>query len=157
MSSVISHRPPPRRLVRFSNPLVRGLIRSPLHAVTDSFLLLLHVRGRTTGRLYDIPVGFVDLGGHLVVVTEHAWRVNVRGGAEVEVTHGGRRTTMHAELDDEPAAVAATLHAVIERIGWQAAGRQLGLTIVARRTPTLGELADAVREFDLATIKLTTT
>jgi hypothetical protein len=156
MTIAISRRVPPQRLITFLNPLVRAVIRSPLHTVTDNALLLVHLRGRRTGHAYDIPVGYVDLDGRFVVVTQHTWRANVRGGAGVEVTHGGRRRSMHAELDEEPASVAATLHEVIERIGWRAAKRQIGLSINVGRTPTPGELEDAVREFDLATITLTT-
>jgi hypothetical protein len=154
MTIAISRSIPPQRLITFLNPLVRAVIRSPLHTVTDSTLLLLHVRGRKTGHAYDIPVGYVNLRGHFIVVTQHAWRANVRGVADVEVTHGGHTRSMHAELDEEPGPVAATLHEVIERIGWRAARRQIGLSITVGRTPTPGELEDAVREFHLATITL---
>lgn len=61
---------------------------------------------------------------------------------------------MHADLDEQPASVAATLHAVIERIGWQAARRQIGLTINVGRTPTPAELEQAVCEYHLATVTL---
>jgi len=61
---------------------------------------------------------------------------------------------MHADLDEEPAGVASTLRAVIERIGWQAARRQIGLTVNVGRTPTLTELEQAVRDYQLATITL---
>jgi hypothetical protein len=118
-------------------------------------LLTLHVVGARSGRRYDIPVGYVNVDGRFVVITQHRWRVNLRGGRDIQVTHGGRRTAMHAELDEDPASVAGTLHRVINRIGWKAARTQLGLTVTARRTPTLTDLEEAVREFGLATITLT--
>ena len=62
---------------------------------------------------------------------------------------------MHAELDEVPASVAATLHALIERIGWQAARSQIGLAVNVGRTPTATELEQAVREYHLATVTLT--
>jgi deazaflavin-dependent oxidoreductase (nitroreductase family) len=135
--------------------VVRVVLRSPLHAAVDHALLILHVTGRKSGRRHDIPVGYVDLDGRFVVVTQHTWRANLRGGADVEVTQAGHRRPMHADLVEEPGQVAAVLHAVIEKIGWQAARRQIGLAVNVNRTPTLTELEQAAREFDLATITLT--
>jgi hypothetical protein len=155
MTRTITHSVPPQRVIRMLNPCVRFALASPLHTVLDGALLTLHVTGRTTGRRYDIPVGFVDLDGRLVIVTQHRWRANLGGGRDVDVTHLGRREPMHAELDEQPASVARTLWAVIDRIGWKAARSRLGLTISARRTPTVGELEEAVREYDLATVTLT--
>jgi len=62
---------------------------------------------------------------------------------------------MHVQLDEEPARVAVLLRAVMEQIGWQVAAGKLGLKITVRRTPTVAELEEAVRQFDLGTISLT--
>jgi hypothetical protein len=155
MTTAVSRSIPPQRLVNFMNPVVRAVLRSPLHAAVDDALLIVHVTGRKSGRRYHIPVGYVDLDGSFVVVTQHTWRVNLRGGADIEVTHGGRCRSMHADLDEEPGSVAATLRAMIDRIGWHAARRQIRLTSNVGRTPTRAELEEAVREYDLATITLT--
>jgi len=155
MTSAISRSTPSQRLVTLVNPVVRAVLRSPLHSAMDGALLILHVTGRKSGRRYGISVGYVDLDGRFVVVTQHTWRANLRGGADIAVTHEGRRRRMHADLDEEPDAVAVTLNAVIEKIGWHAALRQIGLAVNVSRTPTLAELEDAVREFHLATITLT--
>jgi F420H(2)-dependent quinone reductase len=154
MTAAVSRSIPPQRLINMMNPLVRAFLRSPLHAAVDNALLILHLTGRRTGRRYDIPVGYVELDGRFVVVTQHTWRSNLRGGADVEVTCAGHRRPMHADLDEEPGSVAATLHAIIERIGWQAARHQIGLTINVGRTPTSAELEQAVREYHLATVTL---
>jgi hypothetical protein len=154
MTTAITRRIPPQRLVNLMNPVVRLLLRSPLHPAMDNALLILHVTGRRTGRRYDIPVSYIEADGRFVVVTQHTWRANVRGRADVEVTHAGRRRTMHAELDEDAGSVAATLHAVFQRIGWRAAQRQIGLTTHQSRLPTVAELTDAVREYHLATITL---
>lgn len=155
MTVAVSRSAPPQRLVTLANPLVRAVLRSPLHGTVDGAMIILHVKGRRSGRRYDIPVGYVEVDGRSVVVTQHAWRANLRGGADVEVTHEGRRRPMHADLEEEPAAVAATLHAVIERIGRRAARRRIGLTVNVDRTPTEAELAEAVRTYHLATVTLT--
>lgn len=154
MSTTITRSIPPQRLVDGVNPVVRALLGSRLHGLVDESLLILHVVGHRTGKRYDIPVGYVRTDAGLVVVTQHRWRVNLRGGADVDVTHGGLRQRMHAELDEDPGRVATVLAPVIERIGPRGARRQLGLRWADGRTPSLAELETAVREFDLAAITL---
>ena len=113
------------------------------------------VTGRKTGRRYDIPVGYVDMEGKLTVVTVARWRVNLRGGADVEVTLRGHLRPMHALLDEDPASVAVSYQAVINRIGWTKAQRQLGISLPGGRAPTLVELNDAAGEYGWSVITLT--
>ena len=155
MTTTISRRIPPQRLINLINPLVRALLQSPLHATLDGALLVLHITGRKTGRHYDLPVGYVDLDGQLIVVTQHSWRANLRGGCDIDVTYRGRRQRMHADLEEDPTAVATTLHRVIARRGWNATQRVTGLKARPDRTPTLAELVGAARDFDLSNLTLT--
>ena len=155
MTSTVKRSVPPPTLVKMGNPLVRMLLGSPLHGGLDDSFLVLHLTGRQTGRRYDIPVGYVDMEGKLAVVTVARWRVNLRGGADVEVTLRGRLRPMHAVLDEDPASVAVSYHAMIDRIGWQKAQRQLGISLPGGRAPTLLELNDAAREYDWSVITLT--
>lgn len=155
MTTAVGRSVPPQRLINLVNPLVRAVLQSPLHRTLDSALLVLHIAGRKTGRRYDIPVSYLDIDGHLIVITQHTWRVNARGGADIEVTYRGHRQIMHGDLDEDPTSVTTTLHRVIERIGWKAAQRQLRLKTHVGRTPSLPELEAAVREFNLASLTLT--
>jgi hypothetical protein len=157
MTTAVHRSTPPQRIINALNPVVRAVLRSPLHHTVDRALLMLHIVGRKTGRRYDIPVGYMELDGRFVVVTQHKWRANrnLRDVVTVQVTHAGRRRTMRAHLDEEATSVAATLQRIIERDGWQTARRQIGLTVDAQRTPTLTELEEAVREYNLATVTLT--
>ncbi|GAB1692666.1 nitroreductase/quinone reductase family protein [Krasilnikovia sp. M28-CT-15] len=155
MATTIGRRLPPQRLINLLNPVVRAALRSPLHGAMDDALLILHITGRKTGHRYDIPVGYVELDGRLIVVTQHSWRANLRGGTDIEVTHAGHRRTMHADLDDAPASVAATLQRMTEKIGWKGTRRQTGLTTEPGRIPTVSQLEEAVHEYHLATVVLT--
>lgn len=156
-TTTISRRIPPQRLVTLANPLVRALARSPLHGLVDDALLVLHVVGRRTGRRYDVPVGYVPLDGELVVVTQHAWRVNLRGVAEVEVTHRAHRERRRVRLEEDPATVAATLHRLVVRHGPVQAQRRLGLVFPGGLEPSAAELEVAVREFGLAVLRVADT
>lgn len=155
MTCAIRRSVPPAVLVRLGNPLVRLLLGSPLHGMLDGSFLVLHLTGRKTGRRYDIPVGYVDLEGRLAVVTVARWRVNLRGGADVEVTRHGCRRPMHALLEEDPAAVAVGYQAMIGRIGWPKAQRQLGISVPGGRVPTARELSEAAREYGWSVITLT--
>ena len=155
MTSTVRRSVPPPALVKIGNPLVRGFLGSPLHGVLDDSVLVLHLTGRKTGRRYDIPVGYVDMEGKLAVVTIARWRANLRGGADVEVTLRGRRRPMHALLDEDPASVAVSYQAMIGRIGWKKAQRQLGISLQGGRAPTLLELTDAAGEYGWSVITLT--
>lgn len=146
---------PPQRLVTALNPAVRAVLRSPLHTAFDDSLLVLHLTGRRSGRTYDIPLGFTDLcDGRLLVVTQHRWRINLRGGADVEITHRGRRTSTHAELVEDPAAVALALQVAIGNRSPQEIRRRFGLRIPAGHSPDIAELTAAARAFDLAVVLL---
>jgi hypothetical protein len=137
------------------NPMVSLLLRSPLHGPLDSSVLLMHVTGRKTGRRYDIPVGYTDIDGRLILVTIARWRVNLRGGADVEVTMRGCRRPMRALLTEDPAAVAVSYQTVIGRLGWERARRHLGIATRDGRSPTALELRDAAREYGWSVITLT--
>jgi F420H(2)-dependent quinone reductase len=155
MTSTVKRSVPPPALVTMGNPVVRMLLGSPLHGVLDDSFLVLHLTGRKTGRRYDIPVGYVDMEGKLAVVTVAGWRVNLRGGADVEVTLRGRRRPMRALLEEDPASVAVSYQAMIDRIGWTKAQHQLGISLPGGRAPTLLELNDAAREYGWSVITLT--
>jgi hypothetical protein len=152
VTAAIERKIPPQRLVTAFNPVVRAMAASPLHRLVDDAVVVLHVIGRRTGRHYDVPVGYVDLGDRLMIVTQHRWRVNLRGGARLELTHGGRRTTVRAELIERPEDVAGYLRAAIDGLGPQGAQRRLGLTWPAGRLPEPAEFEAAAREFDLAVV-----
>jgi F420H(2)-dependent quinone reductase len=155
MTSTVKRSVPPPALVRMGNPMVRMLLGSPLHGVFGDSVLVLHLTGRKTGRRYDIPVGYVDLEGKLAVVTVARWRVNLRGGADVEVTLRGCLRPMRALLDEDPASVAVSYQAMIDRIGWKKAQRRLGISLPGGRAPTVLELKDAAREYGWSVITLT--
>ena len=155
MTSTVRRSVPPPALVKMGNPLVRMLLGSPLHGGLDDSFLVLHLTGRKTGRRYDIPVGYVDMEGKLTVVTVARWRVNLRGGADVEVTLRGRLRPMHALLDEDPAAVAVSYQTLISRLGWAKARRHLGISVRDGRPPTVLELKDAAREYGWSVITLT--
>jgi hypothetical protein len=156
MTSTITRTTPPQRLINVVNPVVRATLESPaLHGALDRALIVLHVPGRKTGHVYDTPVGFVALDERLVVVTQHRWRSNLRGGGIIDVTRHGRREPMRVTLDEDPASVGRMLNDVLDRRGRKATERFTGLKLGADHAPSVADLANAARDFDLAIITLT--
>lgn len=145
---------PPAVITRVANPVLRRLLASPLHRPVSGSLLRLELTGRKTGRTYRIPVGHHEVDGVLTVFTSSPWRVNLRGGADVTVLLRGRRRPARATLVEDPDQVARAYATVIDRLGWQAAQRRLGIRIRVGRAPTHAELVDAVRRAGLSLVRL---
>jgi hypothetical protein len=83
------------------NPLVRSLMRSPLHWLASRRIALISYTGRRTSRRFTIPVGY-EMAGLEVTITVGSperkvwWRSLTGTGAPVELVIRGRRQTGHA-------------------------------------------------------------
>jgi len=54
------------------NPIVRSILRSPVHWLLSPGLMLLTVTGRRTGKVYTIPVGYHETDDAIVVLVSEA-------------------------------------------------------------------------------------
>ena len=129
-------------LARVVNPLIKALLRSPLHRPFSRHLMLLAFRGRKSGKRYEVVVGRHEVDGALLVptgTTGRRWRVNFRGGTSAEVTLGGSRRRGRGELIEDPDEVARIHRLLLGRIGLKNA-RRLGLRVNVAREPTAEEL-----------------
>jgi deazaflavin-dependent oxidoreductase (nitroreductase family) len=75
------------KLQRLYNPIVAGILRSPLHGVLSKSVMLITYAGCKSGKEYTTPVSYVRHDGELLIVAsrEHAWWRNLRGDAPVRV------------------------------------------------------------------------
>jgi deazaflavin-dependent oxidoreductase (nitroreductase family) len=96
-----------RALIGASRPLVTAILSRGTGGPMGRNLTLLRFRGRTSGRWYQTPVGYVRDGDTVVIVTSPAytWWRNVRDGAEVDLRLDGAWRTGHARVvtPDDPA------------------------------------------------------
>lgn len=141
MSTVVRRAAPPSRvLFKLVNPVMRAVLRSPLHSPVSGSLLLLYFKGHKSGRRFEIPVAYHDLGdGALTVFTGSTWQHNFEGRAPVASRLRGRLRRGRAERIADPAQVATAFQQVLSRIGWRKA-RRLGLELTVDREPTYDEL-----------------
>lgn len=133
-----------RVMMRIGNAFVRPLLRSSAGRNMRE-LALLCFDGRRTGRRYEVPVAYHELDGEPLVLTGSAWRVNLRGGADVEYLHEAHRVPMRAELVEEADEVARVYEALLRRDGLeQAKPTRIGLEVEGDRMPTCAEIAAGV-------------
>jgi len=95
------------QVLRRLNPLMMGILRSPLHGLLSGGLLVLEYRGRRSGRELRLPLSYVSHAGNVYLCTRSSkWVSNVRGGADVVAVIRGRRVAMRAEVLDPCSAEA---------------------------------------------------
>ncbi|WP_458317236.1 hypothetical protein [Mycolicibacterium brisbanense] len=146
---------PSAMMLRIVNPAMRLLVRTPLAGPARNQLMVVTVRGRKTGRQYEIPLSAHRIDNTLYALTEAAWKNNFRDGAPAEVLHDGKTTTMRGELIEDRATVADLFHRCAESYGAKRAQRMMGMAFRDQRVPTLEEFSEAVDRLHLAAIKLT--
>ena len=136
--------------MRLINPLTKRFLRRG--GKISERLVILHFTGRKSGREYSTPVGYRTIDGRIALLTNSGWRHNFRGGADVQVTLKGDTIDARARLLSSPAAVAEIYDRLIGELGWQKAGRELGIRINADRRPTLGELEEMIQKSGLSIV-----
>jgi hypothetical protein len=101
----------PEPLFLIINPMMRLLLRSPLHFVQSKSLMLITFTGRKSGRRFTTPVRYVRVGDTVRCFTspENLWWRNLRGGAAVLLRLEGKELPYWATIQSDPAAVRAAL------------------------------------------------
>lgn len=150
----VQDKPPPAVVLKVMNPIVTTLLRSPLHRAVSRNLMLLHVTGTKTGRMYVVPVGRHEVNGRLLVSAGGAWRRNLKNGADLDVTLDGRRRPAHGVLVEDPQEVAEIFAEMLNELGLNRANR-LGLQVNVDRAPAVEELRVALVNRNVVRLTLT--
>jgi hypothetical protein len=108
--------------MKTANAFVSGALRSPLHRVLSSALILIRYRGRRTGREFTSPTQYVEHGNIVIILvvrpdTKTWWR-NFHEVHPIDILLRGswRPMTARAVIGaDQPQAVAPLLDAYLER------------------------------------------
>jgi len=90
------------------NTAVRALLHIPLlHRVGSSYVMILAVSERKTGRVYHIPVGYARDGSTVLTTTDDRWWRNMSPSAPVRLLLERRRHTgVRVAVTDRSAAAA---------------------------------------------------
>ncbi|MFD4173236.1 hypothetical protein [Streptomyces anulatus] len=133
---------------------VRELLGGPDPGPVGERLVLLHFRGRRTGRALTLPAGIHRLGGTLVVATGSSWRHNFAvPGADGELTWRGSRVPAHFTLVRDSARTARGYLELYERYG-EEAPRRLGLRVTGTAAPDLDAFTRAVTDCGLSLVEI---
>lgn len=145
---------PPPLVLRVVNPLIRAVLRSPLHRALANKVMLLSVHGRRTGRTHVVPVGRHECEGAFLVSASGSWRHNLRAGAPVRlVLDGTDRAGYVEEVERDSGRVAEIFARLLERVGRGRAG-ELGLRINVERSVSAAEIEPAVAGRWIARVRL---
>lgn len=133
-------KPPPLWLFRALNPLMRAILRSPLHGLLSGMLMLLSYTGHKSGTVYTIPIGYFTWDtDELMAFTTARWWTNLRDGRPVTLLVKGQRLEAVPTPIHEREAVRATLEQFITRLGL-ATARKLPVGLPVDREPTEADL-----------------
>lgn len=123
-------RPPPKVAYKVINPVLKTLLRSPLHNPISKRLVVLTFKGRKTGREYSTPVGYTQVDNTTVLMTTQApWWKNLRGGAPVRLRLRGQERAAVAEVITDAEAMQASYRQML------AGAPQLAEIVGIRLTP----------------------
>jgi hypothetical protein len=138
IDSMVHDAPPPKIVLRVTNPIVRFLLRTPAGRLIRP-LAVIEFRGRRSGQVRRVVVGWHIVAGSPVVLTPARWRSNFDGGRPATVRWRGRDADYVGTLEADPDAVAAMVNTML-RSGTSA--RSLALRVPAGHTV---DAADVVR------------
>jgi hypothetical protein len=134
---------PPKWFVRFAGPLMRGL--AARSKTMSRYMMVLHFTGAKTGRDYQVPIGYRTEGGRLMTLSNDVWRLNFKGGRDLEVTHLRQRRHARATLETDHEALADFYVAEFGEIGVKKVAADLGMRVNIDRAPTREEWVEALQ------------
>jgi len=93
------------------NPIMKWMLRSPLHGLISKNVMLVTFAGRKSGKEYSVPVNYVRDGDQYLTVSyrQRNWWRNLRGGVPVTIRIQGRELNAVADVAEELTPVAENL------------------------------------------------
>lgn len=140
------------RFQRFLNSVMRGVLRSPLHPVLSGRILVINVTGRKTGKVYRIPVGYVEHDGAILIGTAGKWRLNLPAHPEVAVLLRGKQRQAIAQVVTDQARCAELYRPILAKNPIH--GKYAGIGIEPDGAPNPADLRTALGR-GIAVVRLT--
>ena len=137
------------------NPVVKFILRSPLHGLMSRNTVLLEFRGRRSGKTYSTPVSYHVSNGHVHCFTEKSnrWWRNLRHADEIELALQGRRVTGRPTvLTDGSTQVQTALHDFLVATPRDAS--HAGVAIDAHGHPVAADITAASQRLALISIDI---
>ena len=138
------------------NPIMKWLIRSPLHSFVSKSMLVIGYTGRKSGKRYETPVNYVRNGDDLLVTSyrNRTWWRNMLGGVPVTVWLMGKQIQASAEAFPDQADVTRYLQAYLDQVPQQA--KYFDVTLDEQGRPVPAGVSQAAQERVIVRLRLTT-
>jgi hypothetical protein len=104
-------------LFRFINPVVRVILKSPIHFIISHQVLLFRVIGRKSKKIYEIPASYAHINDAIVCVTlrENLWWKNFIDIENQEIYFKGKKINKKISINfSDDNFVRAKLKELIE-------------------------------------------
>ncbi len=134
------------------NRIMALLLRSPLHSLVSSQIMLLSFHGRKTGKLYTTPVGYMREGNTITLFTDHTWWRNLQNGAPVTVRIAGKTIRGNSNVFLDKDLTISTLHRYLQHA--PNAARAFSVNKNASGDFDTESLQDAAQRFTMMRIEL---
>ena len=128
------------------NPVMRMILRSPLHPLMSSSLMLITFTGRKSGKVYSTPVRYLRTANSIQCFTsaDTKWWRNLRGGAEVTLTIQGEDRRFYANvIENDPDKTREALRHYLTVFPQDAAYHDVKLK--ADKSPVMADLERAAK------------
>lgn len=138
------------------NPIVKWLIRSPLHGFVSRNMMVIGYTGRKSGKRYETPVNYVSDGNDLLVTSflSRTWWRNLLGGAPVTVWLMGKQIQANAEAYCDLVDVTRYLQAYLDKVPQQA--RYFSVAMDEHGRPEPAQVSQAAQGRVIVRVRLTT-
>lgn len=139
----------------FVNELVKFILLSPLHRLLSKKRMLLTFTGRKSGKLYTIPLSYVQEGETILCITGNtSWWRNLRASVPVKVLlKGQERDGIAQAIFDDPAVIMQGLQKLLQAIPSDAKYHEVKLDFKGQ--PNVEDMAQAANSSILIRIQLT--
>ena len=120
----------PESLFAVINPVMKSLLRSPVHGLWGNSIMLITCAGRNSGRQFTTPVRYIKTYDTVRCFTsaENQWWRNLRDGAAVTLRVNGRDGHYQAQaIYDDPAEIRKWLTLYLELYPQDAAYHEIRL------------------------------
>ena len=143
-------------IYKVANPVVKALLRSPLHSIASGNIALLHFRGRKSGREFVTPLSYVREKGtvYFLSALSTRWWMNLRDeGTSVSieiarVTVTGKARLWEGDSDELRERVRRFLSALPRD------AKVYGIKLDESRKPVEESLAKVARELVFVEVEL---
>jgi deazaflavin-dependent oxidoreductase (nitroreductase family) len=92
------------------NKTMKFVLRSPLHGIISSYILLITFTGRKSGKTYTTPVSYYRADDQVAIFTHANWWKNLRSDTPITLRVRGRDYRVIAEaVAEDKSAIAEVL------------------------------------------------